>query len=370
MKKKKLLSILMIALCVIIGFSIGIFLAIYDVSIDFTLTDIVILYLLLMLSLFCVINIHELGHYLFGKLLGYQLLMYRIGFLSFTYENGKMKFELIKNKGYSGLCAMVPPKGSDFRDKKHILYYGGGIIFNILSGLLILFALPFATNLYTKSFIYLFSLSSLLLGLINLIPFKTAGNQLSDGKIIFSMIKIEQTVPSMLATMNLYTQLAGGIRPKKLNFNLDYLTDTSDPSLLLLQYYQALDREDNDQIAQFANKLIQGIDDFSTIILPGIYNELITAGVLLNKPEWVTKYYALNEKTLTRDHDLNGERVKAHYYWYLGDFDQAKKHIKQAKAVANKFPIRGQISMEQLLIANLEKRLEQVEIEMNESLNH
>ena len=50
---------------------------------------------------FIQINIHEFGHYIFGKILGYKLMSYRIGIFTWNYENGKMKFSIIKNNGYA-----------------------------------------------------------------------------------------------------------------------------------------------------------------------------------------------------------------------------------------------------------------------------
>lgn len=362
MKKKGLLSLIFIIIFAVFGFFLGFISAEHDLFIDFRLIDLIVFYLFLIVTLFCVINLHEFGHYLFGKLLGYRLIMYRIGILSFTFENDKIKFEWIKNKGYDGLCAMIPPKDADFHEKKHILYYAGGVLFNFLSGLLILFALPFVLSFYGRCFIYIFSIFSILLGFINLIPFKTAGNY-TDGKIILELLKKDQNVSKIITTMNRYTQLAGGIRPKDLSLDPNFLIDTTDPLLLLLHYYQALDQENDQQASLIIDQIINQLENFSTIALPGIYNELITAGVRFNLPEWVDKYYTLNEKSLTKDNDLNGERVKAYYAWYVGNIDQAREHIKKAKEVANKFPVRGQIKMELMLVTNLENKLASNKIE-------
>ncbi|MGB4176981.1 MAG: hypothetical protein WBK53_02990, partial [Halanaerobiales bacterium] len=45
----------------------------------------------IMLALFININIHELGHLVFGKLAGYKLISYRFSIFTWNNENGKMK---------------------------------------------------------------------------------------------------------------------------------------------------------------------------------------------------------------------------------------------------------------------------------------
>src|SRR5690625_7808563 len=114
--------------------------------------------------------------------------MYQIGVLNFTYEDGKMKFSFKKIKGFSGFCAMVPMKDTDMLDHKHVLFYSGGIIFNVATALVSLVALPFVSGIYVQGFIYIFSSLSFLLGLINLLPFITAENKLLDSKFLIGIL--------------------------------------------------------------------------------------------------------------------------------------------------------------------------------------
>lgn len=93
-----------------------------------------------------VINIHEFGHFVYGKLYGYKLLTYQIGFFSWSKENDKIKFSIIRNKGYSGLCSMIPPE-KELPNYKDVLFYAGGIIFNVIIGaIFIIFAFIFLQN--------------------------------------------------------------------------------------------------------------------------------------------------------------------------------------------------------------------------------
>ncbi|MGB4492251.1 MAG: hypothetical protein WBI32_05255, partial [Halanaerobiales bacterium] len=57
-------------------------------------------YIYILLALFININIHEFGHFVFGKLAGYKLISYRFSIFTWNYENGKMKFSLQFNQAY------------------------------------------------------------------------------------------------------------------------------------------------------------------------------------------------------------------------------------------------------------------------------
>src|SRR5690625_4281021 len=324
---------------------------------DFTPENLLVFLLLIYVALFLIINIHEFGHFFFGKLLGYRLLMYQIGFLNFTYENGKMKFSFKKIKGFSGFCAMVPMKDTDMLDHKHVLFYSGGIIFNVATALVSLVALPFVSGIYVQGFIYIFSSLSILLGLINLMPFKTAGNQLTDGKFIIGIFKNDEHIRALLTLQNQTTKLAAGIRPKELSFDQEELAGFDDPSLLLMQYLQAMTQSNAQEPNRPNERIINLLDDVSSIALPAYYYEMITAGILFDQPEWVDTYYPLAEKTLKRDRDVNGERVKAYYAWYTENESQAKEHIEKARSVADKFPLQGQAKMELDLINRLERQM-------------
>ncbi|GAA4067184.1 M50 family metallopeptidase [Amphibacillus indicireducens] len=357
MKKKMIFYILFLIGCAGIGFVGGYFLANTEIAVDLSIQQLIISFLILIIVQFIAVNIHEFGHFLVGKILGYRLLMYQIGLLAFTYENGKMKFQFKRAKGFAGLCAMIPPMGTNMLDKKHVFYYAGGIIINVVTGLLALIGLPFISNLYGQIFIAIFSFISIVLGLANLVPYKTAGNHFSDGKFIVGILKQSPSVKSMLTIQNTFTQLAGGIRPKDLLIDTDQLLNQDDPTLLLLQYYQALDHNDQEQFIQLIEKIIDQIGHVPSVSLPGFYYEILTAGILSERTEWIETYYPLAEKSLNQDQDLNGARVKAYYAWHQGDFERVQQQIDHAKTVAPKFPIRGQAEMELMLINNLQEKL-------------
>lgn len=346
--------VIFIVCCSSIGIAIGAYSAMNDISFNFKFIDIIVGYVFLLISLFLAINFHEFGHYLMGKSLNYRLLIYRIGFLSFSYENGRMKFEIINNKGYGGLCAMLPPRETNPSDRKHLLYFSGGVLANFMTGMLTLGINVFVeTSRYESFFLIVFSICSILLGVINLIPFKTSGNQLTDGKIIWGILKKDASVSAMLTAFKLSVQLGSGTRPRELRMaDIDpYIDD--EPAILIYKCFSLLDAGEIDQLGLLSKLIISRLSDMSTVILPAVYGELVMIGCMTNDHQLIETYYPLVEKSLAKDKDVNGQRINAYYQVNQGNVEQAQEHISNGKAVAGKFPIAGQAIMELDLLDKL-----------------
>ena len=65
------------------------------------------------------IILHELGHFVFGRLTGYQLLSFRIFSTIFYKNNGKIHKKKFAIRGTAGQCLMLPPKRKeDERERK------------------------------------------------------------------------------------------------------------------------------------------------------------------------------------------------------------------------------------------------------------
>lgn len=72
--------------------------------------------------------LHEIGHFMGGKLSGYELVYFALGsFIVSKGSKGRLEFDLVKRKG--GQCIMCP---TAIDNKKYVLYNLGGIIVNVL----------------------------------------------------------------------------------------------------------------------------------------------------------------------------------------------------------------------------------------------
>lgn len=350
---------------VVIGMIMGLLGSIYAVdklSSKWGMIAPILLILFVYIGIFVHINIHEFGHYIFGKIFGYKLISYRIGIFAWNHENGKMKLSIIKNNGYGGLCAMLPPE-KELEDYKEILFYAGGILLNILSGLLFIgVALIFPGFSETiKSFFSLLGIVGLFLGILNLMSF-FSGNNPTDGKIIWSKILKKPLADKMMILNKMIAQLSAGIRPRELNIDESIDLDKAeifDLMTIFYKYYKALDSNKLEDMKYNAKILEENIEAFPAHSLPGLYYELCYLACISGDEEKARKYYEKAGKILERDKDVNGFRVKASYEYYINkDLEVAAAYCDNALAVVNKFPIRGQALMEEDLVKVLKKEIE------------
>lgn len=331
------------------------------------------MYLLLFLvyfifSLVIAIQLHETGHFLFGKISGYSLIRFKIGPLCWKYENGRYLFEWEKSKGFLGLCMMMPPE-HDISENRHLLYYSGGILMNLLTGsisvgLALLFpSWPPALLL----FLWEFGGLSILLGSINLIP-RFSMNNPTDGKIISSILKKDDLAKDMTYINNTLQQLATGIRPKDIPWlNKPLSMDKASQELfiykLIYHLYNAIDRQDTGKIRDCTELIEKCADKIPSAIECPVKFELCGAYCILEETEKIRRHYRyLSKEKLEKEKDMSAYRIKAYIAYYLqADRQQAFSYCRKALSVADTFPVKGQMFMEKELVERLMAKIEEDE---------
>lgn len=361
-KKRKMGGFL---LPVILGVVLGVLLAVLDVDFRFleklTFLDLFGGLLLFYLGIFLAVNIHELGHLIFGKLLGYELLLLRVGPFSLQKENGKFRFSIVKNVGYGGLCAMIPDERSTLRE--FAVYSLGGIVFNLLSGSLFLYL--GVQEIYSQALqagLLLTGAGSILLGLINTIPFYSM-NQPTDGMMFFSILRNSPMAQRFYKSSLLSKKLASGVRPRELHLEKDYqeIQDVHDLTKAFYLYFQEMDLGNTDLALEFLHSVEQNIDKVPPFSLPAYYYEILYTALLRGDMEKVTEYLGKAGKILEKDQDINGLRVKAYYAYFLEkDVQKAKSLAEKGLLVKDHYPYKGQAVFE---ADALEKLLVQIESE-------
>ncbi|MTI95511.1 MAG: M50 family metallopeptidase [Firmicutes bacterium] len=324
-------------------------------------TDFLWTALFIFIGLFVNINIHEIGHFLFGRLSGYQLISYRISIFAWNKENQRMKFSIMKSKGYGGLCAMMPPE-KELSNLQHGLFYAGGLIMNFLTGgLLVLASLTvWAEFSLLANFTLTTGIVAILLATLNFMPFVSENNP-TDGKIIWSLILKKPFARKLMEINKAGAQLAAGVRPRDLQFTREELPESPlvvDLMAVLYAYFIALDADNRDDVLFYAGILEDNIHLFPAPMLPGIYYELCFTGCVFNNHSMARRYHRKAGKILQADKDVNGLRVKAYYEFYVSQNPEAAMgYVEAALAVADKFPIKGQAKMEADLVRELQKHI-------------
>lgn len=323
--------------------------------------DWLLLPIFLILSLFLLINIHEFGHLLFGKMAGYELMAYKIGPLTWRYENGRFRFLFEPIKGFAGYCMMKPP-GESVPKSKNLLFYGGGVLLNLTTGLLALIVaicIP-QTPHWLLIFLYPFAFLSLLVGGMNLCAFET-GNNPTDGMIIWSLIRNNAFAHSFIHINQLMTEITVGKRPRDIEaLRRDEQEIRKEQpfqmTLALYSLYNAIDSGERDRIEFIYSFMRQNSALIPTALEAPMKYELCFTACLLGQRERAIQYYEAAKKSLLKDNDLNGNRIKAYYAWYIEqDRERALLLCDKALRVADSFPLIGQRLMEIDLIKELQE---------------
>lgn len=121
------------------------------------------------------------------------------------------------------------------------------------------------------------------------------------------------------------------------------------------QYFCALERGDEEQVRQLIYKMEEALPKNVPTFLDGVCSELIFYYSYLEKdPGKAERYKNQAPSMIENDMDLNGRRVYAYYlYGKEADTDKILKVIGEGLAVAQEFPMPGNIPMETKLLHHL-----------------
>lgn len=117
--------------------------------------------------------LHELGHLVMGKLIGYKFVSYRIGPLMLENKSGRLCLRTHGGiAGTGGQCIMLPPESKEPEKVPAIPYHLGGGLFNLLTMFLALPLAACATSKFVRVFFVLLATISAGQAILNLVPLK------------------------------------------------------------------------------------------------------------------------------------------------------------------------------------------------------
>ena len=361
-KNKNKKRILFFIGCIVVCFLGGVFLGktISLKSIGFRPIDFFIILISLYVWMFISINIHEFGHFIFGKKAKYKLIGYSIACFNWFYENGKVKFYLKFNKEIGGLCCMMPTKESSRKD--HLLFISGGVIFNFISILLMfvgVFLVP-SGKVLLKAILIAGIVVTSLLAIMNFIPIKSIGIA-TDGNIFWSILRNEPSGEIYLKILDVTNKLRGGLSFKdldldsNLNIKSSEKVDVAAIQIVLYEYFKDLDLDNIEEVKNKIKFLEDHIDIIPEYSRPGFYNEFIYYYSAIElKEEKAKEYFTKTKKLLLNDKDINGRRTLASYKLFIeNDYEEAKICCFDGLSVKDKFPFKGQALLEEKLIMGI-----------------
>lgn len=207
----------------------------------------------LLLSIFLVLLIHELGHVLGGLWCGNKFALLTAGPLKVENENEKLRFSLNLNPStFGGLAITIPTTTKNFKRRRTITVGAGpgaSLLLAILAMSSVALLSPDVLPNQLRFFLVCLGFLSLVIFIVTIIPLQSGGF-MTDGMQLLNIYRDNPTAHRYEALLQLIAELQQGKRPKdiseeqiKIITALGY-DDTFGLSALNYQYYRAIDGRD------------------------------------------------------------------------------------------------------------------------------
>ncbi|GKX29257.1 hypothetical protein SH1V18_17370 [Vallitalea longa] len=221
-KKKKIVwpKFVGIVLFMAIGAICGLLIANYidsnaaeDISLGEELLTFFSLIIVMYISIFIHLIIHEAGHLIFGLMTGYSFSSFRIMSFMWVKENYKIKFKRLTLAGTGGQCLMTPPQLVDGKIPV-VLYNLGGSFMNIITGLIFLgMYFVFQSIPFLSTVMLMMVAVGFVLAIMNGVPMRM-GIIDNDGYNAYALSRNRDALRSFWVQMKANEQLTKGIRLK------------------------------------------------------------------------------------------------------------------------------------------------------------
>ena len=318
-----------------------------------------IMLVLLYLSGFLHIVIHEAGHLVCGLLTGYSFSSFRIGSIMLLKENGKLVTKRLKIAGTGGQCLMVPPEMVNGTFPV-ALYNLGGPIFNLIV------CLAFVPVLITSpqgGYLALFSFVmvgvGIVCGLSNGIPLRTKSVD-NDGYNAISLRKNKDAMRAFWIQMKVNGQLRHGVRTKDMPnewFQVPSDEAMKNSMVATIGVYAASRLMDQHKFDE-AEALINHILEIETGIV-AIHRNLMLCDLIYleligqNRSDRLEELYTKDLKKFIKTMKGFPSIVRMEYAYYLlaeDDPDMAARLEASFEKIAVTYPYPNDINTERELI--------------------
>lgn len=318
-----------------------------------------IMLVLLYLSWFLHIVIHEAGHLVGGLLTGYSFSSFRIGSIMLLKENGKLVTKRLKIAGTGGQCLMVPPEMVNGTFPV-ALYNLGGPIFNLIVSLAfvpVLITSP--KGGYWALFSFLMVGVGIVCGLSNGIPLRTKSVD-NDGYNAISLRKNKDAMRAFWIQMKVNEQLRHGVRTKDMPnewFQVPSDEAMKNSMVATIGVYAASRLMDQHRFDE-AEALISHILEIETGIV-AIHRNLMLCDLIYleligqNRPDRLEELYTKDVKKFIKTMKGFPSIIRMEYAYYLlaaDDPDMAARLNASFEKIAVTYPYPNDINTERELI--------------------
>ena len=307
--------------------------------------------------------LHELGHFIAGKVNGFAFLSMTVWFFKWSVERGKIVFDFVYMGDEAGYTEMVPKTTDNLAVRLKRMTLGGLIATGIpiFLGVIPLF---FADNfsLFGFALLSMFLPIGIYMFFGNALPISSGGAG-NDGKVLYGIKKMDDDTKVILSMLAVQSELYNGTPPagidEKYYFEVPQLAedDLNFAMLLSARYCYYLDKKDYENAKKTTERLLS-ISEY----LPKNYLNTVKTDALYNactfdkNEETADELMAELEKYLNKHNGSAEIRAKTAYLLYIKEEKGAlDAFYKKGVLEANKCNLRGLGLFERKLLEEMKK---------------
>ena len=210
---------------------------------------------------------HELGHALAGRLMGGYLLRFVIGPWRGSRFRSGFRWKRVRSlKGIGGFVQTLMPADSRFKRAMSVMLLGGplaNLSLATLAWLIIYFGAYWPLQVFSAAIL----LFGLLLGVLNLVPFKVSGF-MTDGAQLLQLWRKPEALANALRTTRIARASVDGLRPRDFDkhdvaaFDPEKVTGMERFVALLVHFSVAADSGDIPKARDFLQRALADWDSW------------------------------------------------------------------------------------------------------------
>lgn len=329
---------------------------------DFLIFMIVLL-VMVYLSIFLQIIIHECGHMVFGMFTGYQFLSLRFGSIMLIKQNGHIYLKRYSLAGTGGQCLLAPPPMKDGKIP-FVLYNLGGSLMNFLFSLMAFLLYFFVLEAsYLSIFFFVFGLIGIGFALINGIPLQTSTIN-NDGSNVLALRNNKEALRAFWIQMKMSELMTKGYRLKDIPdkyFELpskENLNNTLCLAIAIFKENRAMDFHQFDEAMNMITYIRENTENMMGLYHHLLINDEIYIHIIQQQTDCIPQLMNKEHKKLRKSMAKNLPFIRTQYAYdllYLKDEKKAQKDIDLFEKVSHTYPYSADLKSEQELIEYVQR---------------
>jgi hypothetical protein len=337
----------------------------------------VLFYIEIVAALLVVVTVHELGHTVVGCTLGMKLRSFVTGPLQWDIREGKWRFRfnpmgIISPEGAVG----VVPTSSDERRWRDICMLAAGPGANLclaVISLSVAFTAESDAPLQTLGLLALLGAFSLLIGVVNLVPFHTGSNY-SDGARIYQLLARGPFADLHHALSVVGSSLVTPLRSR--DFDIELIQRAAcgvvqRKQVMLLRLFAYQYYLDNGQMREAMDEMSHAetiYPELASEIPAELHSGFVFGNAYLKRDAGSTREWweRMEAKKPTR---FNGDYWMAHsaLHWIEGSLDVANESWTKGNALAQQLPDAGAYEFDRHCFSLLRVAIDQCTVAQSSS---